>query len=127
MRMKDKVAVVTGAASGIGREIALAYARERRQGQRGQRAERVAFGVEQRVFLQLLALVVRDAHLARGDPAGREVEQERVLSFERDADAAWVEEQECRHTAERRQAVTKVGIGVVAASAVRSGIETPMK
>ena len=28
MRMKDKVAVVTGAASGIGREIALAYARE---------------------------------------------------------------------------------------------------
>lgn len=28
MRMKDKVAIVTGAASGIGREIALAYARE---------------------------------------------------------------------------------------------------
>jgi 3-hydroxybutyrate dehydrogenase len=28
MRMKDKVAVVTGAASGIGKEIALAYARE---------------------------------------------------------------------------------------------------
>ncbi len=28
MRMKNKVAVVTGAASGIGREIALAYARE---------------------------------------------------------------------------------------------------
>jgi 3-hydroxybutyrate dehydrogenase len=28
MRMKDKVAVVTGAASGIGREIALAYGRE---------------------------------------------------------------------------------------------------
>ena len=28
MRLKDKVAVVTGAASGIGREIALSYARE---------------------------------------------------------------------------------------------------
>jgi 3-hydroxybutyrate dehydrogenase len=28
MRMKDKVAIVTGAASGIGKEIALAYARE---------------------------------------------------------------------------------------------------
>ena len=28
MRMKDKVALVTGAASGIGREIALAYGRE---------------------------------------------------------------------------------------------------
>ena len=28
MRMKDKVAIVTGAASGIGKEIALTYARE---------------------------------------------------------------------------------------------------
>ena len=28
MRMKDKVAIVTGAASGIGKEIAQAYARE---------------------------------------------------------------------------------------------------
>ena len=28
MRMKDKVAIVTGAASGIGLEIARAYARE---------------------------------------------------------------------------------------------------
>ena len=28
MRLRDKVAVVTGAASGIGKEIALTYARE---------------------------------------------------------------------------------------------------
>ncbi len=28
MRLKDKVAIVTGAASGIGKEIALTYARE---------------------------------------------------------------------------------------------------
>ena len=28
MRLKDKVAIVTGAASGIGKEIARAYARE---------------------------------------------------------------------------------------------------
>src|SRR6476646_8923452 len=28
MRLKDKVAVVTGAASGIGKEIAIVYARE---------------------------------------------------------------------------------------------------
>jgi 3-hydroxybutyrate dehydrogenase len=28
MRLKDKIAVVTGAASGIGKEIATAYVRE---------------------------------------------------------------------------------------------------
>ena len=29
MRLKDKICVVTGAASGIGKEIALTFARER--------------------------------------------------------------------------------------------------
>jgi 3-hydroxybutyrate dehydrogenase len=28
MKLKDKIAIVTGAASGIGKEIAIAYARE---------------------------------------------------------------------------------------------------